>query len=254
MGWRVGSALLLAALLAGCSDMPEFSRPPAFTPPPEFEGFKGFSGRSPAGTNDYAMATPEATSAQRSLVADPSFRLTELRVGMTKAQLEAMYPGRLAFDSGDGRNDLYFVEPQTATPNSAVARDRLSLWLNEGRLATFGLVSTNEPVVVASAPTMPAAGLPGLPPPPSRSAPPRGKYAVQIAAPSTESEARSVIESMRAKYPMLLGREWATISRVSMPNGTFYRVVIGPLGSQAQAGQLCNSLRAQGAECFLRGT
>ncbi len=103
---------------------------------------------------------------------------------MTKAQLEAMYPGRLALDNGDGRNNHYFVEPQAAIPNSTVARDRLSLWLNDGRLATFGLVSTNEPVLVASAPTIPAASAvpAGLPPPPSRSTPPRGKYAVQIAA------------------------------------------------------------------------
>jgi hypothetical protein len=243
MAWRLGSAMLLAALLAGCVDSPEYAQTYRIN-----------------GWNDFAMATPDTGN---SPVVDPSFRITELRVGMSKARLEAMYPGRLALDNGDARNEHYFVEPQAAIPNSTVARDRLSLWLNDGRLATFGLVSTNEPVLVASAPAMPAASAApmGLPPPPrrsalpsSRSAPPRGKYAVQIGAPRSEAEARAIIDSMRARYPTLLGREWATISRVSLPNGEFYRVVIGPLGSAQQAGQLCNSLRAQGADCFIRGT
>jgi len=236
MAWRLGSALLLAALLAGCADSPEYARTHRIS-----------------GLNDFAMATPDTGN---SPVLDPTFRISELRVGMSMAQLEAMYPGRLALDNVDGRNNHYFVEPQAAIPNSTVARDRLSLWLNDGRLATFGLVSTNEPVLVASAPTIPAASAvpAGLPPPPSRSTPPRGKYAVQIAASRSEAEARAVIDSMRARYPALLGREWATISRVSLSNGEFYRVVVGPLGSAQQAGRLCDSLRAQGAECFLRGT
>jgi hypothetical protein len=238
MSWRVGSALLLTALLAGCADMPEYSKPPNYT------GFNWFPSRS--GMNDFAMATPEPGQTRKAPV-DPSLRMGELKVGMTKAQLEAVYPGRLV--NGDGRDDLYFVEPQTATPNSTVARDQLSLWLQNGRLATFELVSTNEPVLVASAPA-PA----GLPTPPSVAAPPQGKYAVQVAAPRSEQEARAVIEQMRAKYPGLLGQQWATISRVSLPNGVFYRVAIGPLGSVQQAGQLCNSLKAQGAECFIRGT
>jgi hypothetical protein len=237
MNWRVGSAFLLVGLLAGCSDMPGFQKMQAF------DGFKGW--------NDFAMATPEPVRSQGLPVADPSFRMSELRAGMDKAQLEAMYPGRLAFDSGDARNQLYFVEPTGVTPYSAVARDRLALWLNDGRLATFGLVNTNEPVAVVAAPAMLATS-PALPP--SAGAPPRGKYAVQVGAPHSEAEARAVIDGMRAKYPSLLGREWATINRVSLPQGVFYRVVIGPLGSAQQASQLCSSLKAQGAECFIRGT
>ena len=235
MVWRLGSALLLAALLAGCADSPEYARTARIN-----------------GWNDFAMATPETGN---SPVVHPSLHIAELRVGMSYAHLAFMYPGRLVFDYGDDRNEHFFVEPQGAIPNSTVARNRLSLWLNDGRLATFGLVSTNEPVLVAILRTpAPSAALAGLPPPPSRSTPPRGKYAVQVAAPRTAAEARAIIDSMRAKYPTLLGREWATISRVSLPNGEFYRVVIGPLGSAQQAGQLCNSLRAQGAECFIRGT
>ncbi len=238
MGWRLGSALLLAMLLAGCAD----------TDFPRMSGPNGYNWWS-----DFAMATPEPVRSQGSPVADPSFRMSELTAGLSKAHLEAIYPSRLAFDSGDTRNQLYFVEPASVTPHSAVARDRLTLWLNDGKLATFGLVNTNEPVAVVAAPATPAT-LAALPAPPSAAAPPRGKYAVQVAAPHSEAEARAVIDSMRAKYPSLLGREWATINRVSLPQGVFYRVVIGPLGSAQQASQLCNSLKTQGAECFIRGT
>ena len=220
MDWRGGSAMLLAALLAGCANNQQFSRP--------------------QGGADYAMATTGSTTAQ----ADPSFRVNELRPGLSKAELQAMYPGRLAFDSGDARNEMYFVEPLGISPQSRTLRDRLVLWLSDGRLANFEVMRTDEAVAVAApAPTRaPAAKQPV------------GKFVVQIAAPRSEAEARAAIDQMRSKFPSLLGQQWATINRVSLPQGEFYRVLIGPLGSAQQAAQLCSSLKAQGAECFIRGT
>ena len=70
----------------------------------------------------------------------------------------------------------------------------------------------------------------------------------------SEAEARALIEEMRAKYPRLLGRQWAEIHRVDLPQGSTYRVMVGPLATSQQATQLCDGLKAQGAECFLRGT
>ncbi|MBI3702430.1 MAG: SPOR domain-containing protein [Rhizobiales bacterium] len=144
MGWRVGRALLLAALLAGCA---------------ENRLFQGAQSQP-----DFTMATPEP----------------------------AMQPAPQ-------------VEPSLATP-------------------------------------LPAA------------TPPAGKYGVQIAARRSEAEARATIDDMRARFPALLAREWATINRVSLPQGEFFRVMVGPLGSAQQAKQLCDSLKAQGAECIIRGT
>lgn len=218
MGWRVGSATLLAALLAGCANNQQFFRP--------------------QGGPDYAMATPESITAQ----ADPSFRVHELRPGLSKAELQAMYPGRLAFDSGDARNEMYFVEPLGISPQTRTLRDRLVLWLSDGRLANFEVMRTDEEVAVAAPAPAPAAKQPV------------GKFGVQIAARRSEAEARAAIDQMRAKFPSLLGQQWATINRVSLPQGVFYRVLVGPLGSAQQAAQLCSSLRAQGAECFIRGT
>jgi len=216
MGWRVGGVMLLAALLAGCADN---------------RLFHGSQGQS-----DYAMATPGPMTAQ----ADPSFRVNELRPGLSKAELQAMYPGRLAFDSGDAHNEMYFVEPLGIAPQTRTPRDRLVLWLNDGRLASFEVMRTDEAVAVAA--PAPAASQPV------------GKFGVQIAARRSEAEARAAIDEMRAKFPSLLGHEWATINRVSLPQGVFYRVTVGPLGSAQQAAQLCSSLKAQGAACFIRGT
>ena len=86
------------------------------------------------------------------------------------------------------------------------------------------------------------------------SLPPPGKFAVQIAAPRSVDEARALIDAMRAKYPDDLAQQWAAILPVTLPKGTFYRVVIGPLPSERQAAQLCSRLKAQGNECFIRRT
>jgi hypothetical protein len=234
MGYRLLGALLLAGLLGGCAETTDF-----FTPAPR--------------TPDYAMAPPDSTVIPSQ--GDPSFRYGELRAGMTKAQLEAMYPGRLAFDSSDSRSALYFVEPLGLAPRSIVDRERLVLWLTDGRLATFNVVRSSEPVAVANVSSPSRAMTTGSIAAPrraaERAAPARGQLSVQIAASRSEADARVLIDAMRAKYPGQLAKLSASIAKVSLPDGVFYRVLIGPLGSE-QASQLCSSLKAQGAECFLR--
>jgi hypothetical protein len=133
MGWRLGSALGLALLAGGCSEFPQFSNS-ALT---DWVS-------TPLTTGSIPPAMAQAQPAQ----AYPSFRYGELRPGLTKADLQALYPNRLAFDSGDGRNELYFVELPGARANTT--RDRLVLWLNDGRLASFDILPTSEPVAVAA--------------------------------------------------------------------------------------------------------
>jgi cell division septation protein DedD len=94
---------------------------------------------------------------------------------------------------------------------------------------------------------------PVAPPPMQNATPPQGKFGVQVAAPSSAEEARALIDNMRVKYPEL-AQQWAAILPVTLPAGTFYRVVIGPLPTEAQASQLCGRLKAQGAACFIRRT
>ncbi len=83
--------------------------------------------------------------------------------------------------------------------------------------------------------------------------PPPGKFSVQIAAPRSVEEARAAIDAMRQRYPEL-AEQWAMISRVELPNGVFYRVLIGPLATERQATQLCSTLKAKGTACFTRAT
>jgi cell division septation protein DedD len=80
---------------------------------------------------------------------------------------------------------------------------------------------------------------------------PRGQFGVQIAAARSEADARALIDTMRARYSAELGKLAASIAKVSLPDGEFYRVIIGPLAGE-HASQLCSRLKAQGAQCFLR--
>lgn len=131
----------------------------------------------------------------------------------------------------------------------------------ENRLLT-GLQSRSDFAMAmpepAAQPTPPAESVVAAPaqvPSPSTAAtPPAGKFGVQIAARRSEAEGRSLIDEMRAKYPGLLGQQWAMLYRVALPRGVFYRVVVGPLGSALEAAQLCDRLKAQGVDCIIRGT
>jgi sporulation related protein len=244
MGLRLAGAILLAALLAGflagCTDTHDMF---------------GSSSNS-----DFAMAQPQLVAEPPSqAMPDPYFRLSELRIGLTKTQLEAMYPGRLALDSSDAHNALYFVEPTGLEPRSVVERERLVLWVTDGRLATFDVMQSQEPVAVANVAAPSRARSTGsittgsIQAAPMRSAgeAPRGQVGVQIAAARSEADARALIDTMRAKYPTELGKLAATVAKVSLPDGEFYRVIIGPLAGD-HASQLCDRLKAQGAQCFLR--
>ncbi len=216
MGWRVGSAVLLAVLLAGCAENRLFS---------------GLAGQA-----SYAMATP----AQQP---ENAFRFSELKAGLGKADLEAMYPGRLARSRGDARNEQYLVEAPGAVAQPQVMRERLELWLTDGKLAAYDIARTDAPLARPSV----SLSTPAV-------TPPSGKFGVQIAARRSEAEGRALVDEMRAKYPGLLAQQWATLYRVSLPQGVFYRVVVGPLQTAEEASQLCSSLRAQGVECFTRET
>jgi hypothetical protein len=217
----VGSAFLLAALLAGCTNSQQ------------------------SGLNAFAMVTPEQV---RHADADASFRLNQLRLGLTKAELEALYPNRMVLvaDDSDERTSFYFVEPLDVTTGTAVPRNRLVLQVVEGRLAGFDVLHSDDVVMGATE----IAGLPASAP----MTPPAGRYGVQIAARNSEAEARAYIDEMRARYPNLLAQRWATIQRATVARGQVYRVVIGPLPTAEEAQQLCQSLRAQGAECFPRNS
>lgn len=209
---------------------------------------------------------------------DPGLHYGELRSGMSKAQLTSLYGARLILADTDSSYERYVVEPSSAVPGNAGTRGRLMLWLIDNRLATWAMEETSQPVAVAAvkepatksaattAAKKPAATklasakpvtAPEAEPEPlpshARASADRGNYMVQIAARRSEADARAAINDLRARHATLLGARGTIISRVSLPQGVFYRATVGPFASSIQANELCDALRAAGEECFVRG-
>lgn len=79
-------------MLAGCANMP--------------------------GLSDYAMAPANAPVHD-----DPSFRLSQLKSGMVKLQLDAIYGKRLVRKDRDATYDLYLVASVAARPGLGLRRE-----------------------------------------------------------------------------------------------------------------------------------
>ncbi len=235
MGWRGACAILAFAVLSGCTDfsMSDFSFASPDPPPqPKLQALAG---------------------------SDPAFRYAELKGGIPLARLQGMYGNRLYYLTGDGTYQQYVVEPSNAAPGTAMARDRLMLWVIDGHLATWAVETTSAPVLLAAAapPAVREAIVRARPsasePERARAAADRGNFAVQIAARRSDPEARAAVEELRAKHTGILGQRGVIVYRVSLPQGVFYRAMVGPFGSSIQANEVCGQLRAAGAECFVRG-
>jgi SPOR domain len=91
---------------------------------------------------------------------------------------------------------------------------------------------------VATSTTTPAAG--------------GGAYAVQLAAPGTEQEAKSVSAHLQSKYAAELGGMQPSIHQADVNGRPLYRVRLGGL-SKADAVSLCMKLKASGGDsaCFV---
>ncbi len=115
--------------------------------------------------------------------------------------------------------------------------------------------------MVAAAPATPAAQ-PQRPAPQPRPAPAPaaetpaatggGGFAVQLAAPGSESEARSVFSSLQRRFPDELGGQRPLIRRAEVNGREVYRLRVGPM-SREGAADLCTRLKAKGGQCFLAG-
>lgn len=75
---------------------------------------------------------------------------------------------------------------------------------------------------------------------------------LQVTSQRSEAEAKAVFNSLRSKYPAILGDRQAVIRRADLGNkGVYYRAQIGPVSAE-QAGQQCNQLKAVGGQCFVQ--
>ena len=78
-----------------------------------------------------------------------------------------------------------------------------------------------------------------------------GGWAVQLAAPRSEEEAKSVVSKLGAKYASALGGAALGVHKGTSSNGdTVYRVRVSGL-SKADAASLCARVKGDGGQCFV---
>ena len=80
-----------------------------------------------------------------------------------------------------------------------------------------------------------------------------GGYAVQVTARRSEQDAQADFRNLQNRYPDQLGRRQALIKRADLgAKGVYYRALIGPFGSSAEANEVCSSLKAAGGACIVQ--
>jgi hypothetical protein len=85
----------------------------------------------------------------------------------------------------------------------------------------------------------------------SAATPAAGDFAVQLAAPRSEADARSAIQRFQSKYSDALGETELGVRKASDANGdAVYRVRTAGM-SKADAQALCQKLKADGGDCFV---
>jgi hypothetical protein len=77
-----------------------------------------------------------------------------------------------------------------------------------------------------------------------------GGWAVQLAAPRSEAEARSVVAKLNEKYASALGGSALGVHKATVNGETVYRVRVAGL-TKADAAALCARVKGDGGQCFV---
>ena len=87
----------------------------------------------------------------------------------------------------------------------------------------------------------------------SPSSPVAGGYVVQVSSQRSEADAQASFRGLQSKYPRELGDREPIVRRADLgPKGIYYRALVGPFGTAADADQLCNDLKADGGQCIVQ--
>jgi hypothetical protein len=78
-----------------------------------------------------------------------------------------------------------------------------------------------------------------------------GTFAVQLAAPATEQEARDLASRLLQKYSAELAGFQPSIKKAAVRGKTAYRIRVGGLTSRDQATALCQKVQSSGGNCFV---
>jgi hypothetical protein len=76
---------------------------------------------------------------------------------------------------------------------------------------------------------------------------------VQVSSQRSEADAQSAYRTLQSKYSSVLGSHPHTVRRADLGSkGVYYRAMVGPFGSRAEAIQLCSSLKQAGGDCVVQ--
>jgi hypothetical protein len=99
-----------------------------------------------------------------------------------------------------------------------------------------------------------ASPLPQLPP--ETHADPGGRaegFVVLVSSQRSEENAQAAYEALKRKHPTLLAERALIIKRADLGDkGVYYRAVVGPFDTAAEAAQFCNRLRTAGVPCIVQ--
>ncbi|MEJ2625538.1 MAG: SPOR domain-containing protein, partial [Pseudolabrys sp.] len=80
-----------------------------------------------------------------------------------------------------------------------------------------------------------------------------GGYAVQVSSRHNRADAQAALSRVQNRYASVVGGQQVMIRRVDLAGkGVYYRAMIGPFGSSAEASRLCSQLKAAGGSCFVQ--
>jgi cell division septation protein DedD len=78
------------------------------------------------------------------------------------------------------------------------------------------------------------------------------KYAVQVGAHKSQTEALAIYADIQQKNPTLLANYRPMVQKAELGSkGTMYRLRVGPVDGKTAADKLCGQLKAQGTDCFV---
>jgi hypothetical protein len=155
--------------------------------------------------------------------------------------------------------------PKSSTPKSTV-RVAATTPRVDPPTAAAAPVAGDHPVATASPPAKPKVAAPKPKPEPVRVAsaednsaanaasPPAassgGGFAVQLSAPGSEKEARSISDRLGQKFAAVLDGHQPSVVKAEIGEKSIYRVRVGSL-SREEANTLCGKIKAKGGDCFV---
>ena len=76
---------------------------------------------------------------------------------------------------------------------------------------------------------------------------------MQVTSQHSEADAKASFKELRAKFPNQLSGREPIIRRADLgAKGVYYRAMVGPYASMAEAAGVCSSIKAAGGNCLVQ--